>query len=191
MPKKERPMLGFLFGFNARIGRLQYFLGSVALAIFMTMIIFAITSSAIHGSIGAHGAHGSAREFVASLKWPLIGVGAIFLLISFMLQSMRFRDIGWDPVCVIPAWIAIVVIDALVAARFPALSIGRDHHGTIIGAVVNLGLFLALLFWPGCDFEVPPTFRMPDLKAAPPVRQQDDASARLARITAGQFGRRA
>ena len=130
-------MLGFLFGFNARIGRLQYFLGSVALAIFMTMIIFAITSSAIHGSIGAHGAHGSAREFVASLKWPLIGVGAIFLLISFMLQSMRFRDIGWDPVCVIPAWIAIVVIDALVAARFPALSIGRDHHGTIIGAVVK------------------------------------------------------
>ncbi len=102
-------MLGFLFGFNARIGRLQYFLGSVALAIFMTMVIFAIAFSAVHGSPGLHG---SARAIVLSqLKWPLIAVGAIFLLMSFMLQSMRFRDIGWDPVCVIPGWIALEQAD--------------------------------------------------------------------------------
>jgi uncharacterized membrane protein YhaH (DUF805 family) len=186
-------MLGFLFGFNARIGRLQYFLGTIALAIFMTMMIFAIVFSAAHSSVGPHGSvglHGSTREIMASLKWPLIGVGAIFLLISFMLQSMRFRDIGWDQVCVIPAWIAVVVVDGLVAARFPALSIGQDHHGTIVGAVVNLGLFLALIFWPGGGEEVPPpTFRMPDLQAAP-VRRQDGAPERLARITEGQFGRR-
>jgi uncharacterized membrane protein YhaH (DUF805 family) len=98
-------MLGLVFGFNARIGRLQYFLGSVALAIFITMVIFAIAFSAVHGSPGLHA---SAREILLSqLKWPLIAVGAIFVLMSFMLQSMRFRDIGWDPVCVIPGWIAL------------------------------------------------------------------------------------
>ena len=181
-------MLGFLFGFNARIGRQQYFLASVGLAIFMTIMIFAITFSAIHGSLGLHG---SAREIVMSqLKWPLIGVGAIFLLISFMLQSMRFRDIGWDPVCVIPGWIALVIVDGLVATRFPALSLGHEHHGTIVGAVVNLGLFLALVFWPSGSDEGPsPTFRAPDMQAAP-LRRQDGASARIARITEGQFGRR-
>jgi uncharacterized membrane protein YhaH (DUF805 family) len=181
-------MLGFLFGFNARIGRLQYFLGSVGLAIFMTIVIFAIAFSAVHGSPGPHG---SAREIMLSqLKWPLIAVGGIFLLMSFMLQSMRFRDIGWDPVCVIPGWIALVVIDRLIATKFPALSIGHEHHGTIVGVVVNFGLVMALVFWPGGGGEdSPPAFRTLDVPVAP-LRRQDGASARIARITDGQFGRR-
>ena len=40
---------------------------------------------------------------------------------TFTLQSMRIRDIGWDPVCVIPAWIAIVIVDKVVAGRIPGL----------------------------------------------------------------------
>jgi uncharacterized membrane protein YhaH (DUF805 family) len=181
-------MLGFLFGFNARIGRLQYFLGSVGLAIFMTMVIFAIAFSAVHGSPGLHGSAG--EILLTQLKWPLIAVGAIFLLMSFMLQSMRFRDIGWDPVCVIPGWIALVVIDRLIATKFPALSIGHEHHGTIVGAVVNFGLVVALVFWPsGSGENSSPTFRAADTPA-PPLRHQDGASERIARITDGQFGRR-
>jgi uncharacterized membrane protein YhaH (DUF805 family) len=183
-------MLDFLFGFNARIGRLHYFLGSVGLAIFMTMVIFAIAFSAVHGSPGLHG---SAREILLSqLKWPLIATGVIFVLISLTLQSMRFRDIGWDPVCVIPGWIALVVIDKLIATRFPALSLGHEHHGTLVGAVVNLGLFLALVFWPSGSDEGPSlTFGSPRIPEAP-SRHQDGASpsARISRITNGQFGRR-
>jgi hypothetical protein len=181
-------MLGLVFGFNARIGRLQYFLGSVALAIFITMVIFAIAFSAVHGSPGLHA---SAREILLSqLKWPLIAVGAIFVLISFMLQSMGFRVIGWDPVCVIPGWIALVVIDKVIATKFPALSIGHEHHGTIVGAVVNFGLVMALVFWPsGSGADAPLAYRPPEIPAAP-LRRQDGASARLARISEGRFGRR-
>jgi uncharacterized membrane protein YhaH (DUF805 family) len=183
MGEKERPMLGFLFGFNARIGRLTYFLSSIGLAIFMAMVVLAIVFSAIHGSSGLHG---SVREILLShAKWPLIGTGAISLLISLMLQSMRFRDIGWDPVCVIPAWIAFVIIDTLIATKFPNLSVG--HHGTIVGAVVNFGLCMALIFWPGgSDEGSSPKFGMPEA----PSRRQDTASERIARVTNRQFGRR-
>ena len=37
-------MLGFLFGFNARLRRLQFFLATIAVAILMTAICFAIFS---------------------------------------------------------------------------------------------------------------------------------------------------
>jgi uncharacterized membrane protein YhaH (DUF805 family) len=183
LAKKERPMLGFLFGFNARIGRLAYFLSSIGLGIFMAMLVVAIVFSVIHGS---RGLHGSVSEILLSqAKWPLIITGAIYLLISLTLQSMRFRDIGWDPVCVIPAWIALLIIDKLIATKFPNLSVG--HHGTIVGAVVNFGLYMALLFWPGSGDEgSSPPLRMPE---APP-RRQDAASERIARITNGEFGRR-
>ena len=37
---------------------------------------------------------------------------------TFTLQSMRIRDIGWDPVCVIPAWIAILIVERSSRAKF-------------------------------------------------------------------------
>ena len=37
-------MLGFLFGFNARLGRMHFFLALIALAVVMTAICFAIAS---------------------------------------------------------------------------------------------------------------------------------------------------
>jgi uncharacterized membrane protein YhaH (DUF805 family) len=181
-------MLGYLFGFNARIGRLHYFLSSVALAVAMTVVIFALTMTAFRGIPKA--THVSYDQ----VGWPLLTVAAIFILMTFSLQSMRFRDIGWDPVCVIPGWIALAVIDHMVAIRFPAWSIGHEHKGTTIGAVVNLGLFLALTFWPGADYEAAaPTFgtlpRTPDT----PAHSQGAASPaadRIARAAGGGFGRR-
>lgn len=35
--------------------------------------------------------------------------------------------------------------------RFPHLAMGHEQTGTIAGAIVNLVLTLALLFWPGRD----------------------------------------
>jgi hypothetical protein len=62
---------------------------------------------------------------------------------------MRFRDIDWDPVCVVPAWIALMIVDYVVAMKFPHLAMGQEHTGTIVGGIANLVLTLALLFWPG------------------------------------------
>lgn len=181
-------MLGFLFGFNARIGRLHYFLSSVALAIAMTIVIFAIAAATYRGM-----PKGVAASY-DQLGWPLLAVAVIFILMTLSLQSMRFRDIGWDPVCVIPGWIALAVIDHVIATRFPAWSIGHEHTGTIVGALVNLGLFLALAFWPGADYEAAaPTFGAPPRTPDAPARSRGAASPaadRIARVAGGGFGRR-
>ncbi len=128
-------MLGFLFGFNARIGRLHYFLSSVALAIAMAIGIFAIAATAFRGT-----PKGMPLSF-DQLGWPLLVVAAIFILMTLTLQSMRFRDIGWDPVCIIPGWIALAVVDHVIATRFPAWSIGHEHEGPSSAPWSTLGFF--------------------------------------------------
>ena len=92
-------MLGFLFGFNARLGRLHYFLATIGLAVLMTAICFAIATYLIHSTPRAML---SPESLIKS--WPAIGGIVFFIWMSFTLQSMGVRDIGWDPVCVIPAW---------------------------------------------------------------------------------------
>jgi uncharacterized membrane protein YhaH (DUF805 family) len=119
-------MLGFLFGLNARLGRLQFFLASIALAIVMTVICFGIALVAIE-----HTSPSMLRPEDLLASWPTIAAIVVFGLATFTLQSMRIRDIGWDPVCVVPAWIALMIIDRLVATRFPAWvdRAGASGHG--------------------------------------------------------------
>jgi amino acid transporter len=124
-------------------------------------------------------------------SWQVIAAAILFIWLSFTLHSMRIRDIGWDPVCVIPGWIVVAIIDGLVASKIPAIALG-GQHGTIVGALVNLALFLALLFWPSSEHDDSATpsggsFRMPDL----PSRSPAAATSRVARVANGEFGRRA
>ena len=98
-------MLDYLFGFNARLGRLHFFLATIALAVAATL----------------------------------------------NLQAMRLRDIGWDPICVIVGWIAIEIIDGIIAMKVPSLSLGPGHHGTVLASIVNLVMGGLLLFWPSSD----------------------------------------
>lgn len=179
-------MLGYLFGFNTRIGRLKFFLCSVGLGFVVALTVFAITGTTYHSM---------PKGMLLSLdqmKGPLIVVGVMFWLVTFMLQSMRFRDIGWDPLCVIPLWIALIVVDRVIAAKIPAVSLGHDHPGTIVGALTNLALVLALTFWPGGSHETE-TFDMPPQTPDATPRRQDGASlaaSRIARVAGGEFGRR-
>src|SRR4030081_1449862 len=109
-------MLGFLFGFDARLGRMHYFLATIALAVVMTAICFVIAGYVIQNT---------PKEMLSTaslLGWPVIAAVAFFGWMTFTLQSMRIRDIGWDPVCVIPGWIALLIVDKLVASRIPAWS---------------------------------------------------------------------
>ncbi len=144
--EKVMPMLGFLFGLNARLSRLQFFLASIALAIVMTAICFFVAAYAFADVPPA-----TLRPEDLMTSWPTIAAIGFFMLATVTLQSMRVRDIGWDPVCVIPAWIALMIVDHVVATRFPALSFGHEHAGTALGGLVNLALMLALLFWPSAD----------------------------------------
>lgn len=180
-------MLGFLFGFNARLGRMNYFLATIALAVVMTAICFAIASYAYQ-----HGPNGTFSP-ESLMGWPAIAAIVFFAWMTFTLQSMRIRDIGWDPVCVIPAWIAILIVDMIVAGKIPAWSVGQEHHGTALGALINLVLFLALLFWPSADYVSPTSGGMPRKPDRPPPvpRGGSVAASRIARVTGAEFGRRA
>jgi uncharacterized membrane protein YhaH (DUF805 family) len=177
-------MLGFMFGLNARLGRLHYFLSTIAVAVVMTAISFAIALSVYDTN-----AQGMPLSF-DTIKWPVIVAGVVFALISLTLQSMRIRDIGWDPVCVIPGWIAVLIIDIVIARKFPGWSLGPEHHGTAVGALVNLVLFLALLFWPSGDSDgSTPTFSetpRPSPRRGSPISIADERIARAG----GEFGRR-
>ncbi|WP_247499171.1 hypothetical protein [Bradyrhizobium sp. 149] len=134
-------MLGFVFGLNPRLGRLHFFLASVALAVVMTAICFGIAMAVLRNTSPS-----AIRPEDLMKSWAIIAAIVFFGAATFTLQSMRIRDIGWDPVCVIPAWIALMIVDHVVAGRFPAWAIGQEHQATAVGALVNLVLMLALMF---------------------------------------------
>ncbi|QPF88556.1 DUF805 domain-containing protein [Bradyrhizobium commune] len=171
-------MLGFLFGFNARLGRLQFFLASVALAIVMTAICFAIAMASLRTSSPA-----AVRPEDLMKNWAIIAAIVFFGLATFTLQSMRIRDIGWDPVCVIPAWFALMIVDHVAAGRFPAWAIGQEHQGTMVGGIVNLGLMLALTFWPSAGSEG--SYNNPFQPPARAANKPSMSSERLARVSQG------
>jgi uncharacterized membrane protein YhaH (DUF805 family) len=140
-------MLDYVFGLNARLGRLQFFLASVALAVVMTAICFAIVANGL-----VHFPRGSQpRLSWEIMTWPIICATAFFMLASFTLQAMRIRDIGWDPVCVIGGWIAVMIIDMILATKMPSLGLGPGHHATVVSSIANLVMTGILLFWPGND----------------------------------------
>ncbi|HEY3677146.1 MAG TPA: hypothetical protein VGL45_00395 [Bradyrhizobium sp.] len=180
-------MLGFIFGLNARLGRLHYFLASLAAGVAMTvlciLVVLAVFQSLPRGGQLSYDA----------VKWPIIGLVVLFCLISFTLQSMRIRDIGWDPVCVVPTWIALMAIDFAVARKFPGLAVGREHYGTIVGGLFNFGMTLALLFWPSGDHDGSADFSEPAYRPDPPSRGSRTTPAMTDRIAraSGEFGRRA
>lgn len=171
-------MLGFVFGLNARLGRLHFFLATVALAIVMTAICFAIAMAVLRTTSPS-----LVRPEDLTHHRAIIAAMIFFGVATFMLQSMRIRDIGWDPVCVIPAWIALMIVDHVVAGRFPAWAIGAEHQGTMVGGLVNLGLLLVLTFWPSAGSGGVYTNPF-----EPPARAAGKSSAsdqRLARVSQG------
>lgn len=171
-------MLGFVFGLNARLGRLHFFLASVALAIVMTAICFAIAMAVLRTTSPS-----MIRPEDLTRNWAIIAAMIFFGLATFTLQSMRIRDIGWDPVCVIPGWIALMIVDHLVAGRFPAWTIGEEHQATMVGGLVNLALMLALMFWPSGDSEE--SYTNPFKPPAPTVKNPSTSNQRLARVSQG------
>jgi uncharacterized membrane protein YhaH (DUF805 family) len=177
-------MLGFLFGFNVRLGRMNYFLATIALAVVMTAICFVIAMLLFQQTPS------EMLPSALTMSWPVIAAMVFFGWMTFTLQAMRIRDIGWDPVCVIPAWIAILMVDHVVAGRVPAWAFGQEHQGTIVGGLVNLVLLLAMMFWPGGDHVASASGEMPD-RPSRGVDAHAPTAARIARATGGDFGRRA
>lgn len=97
-------MLGALFLFYGRIGRLQYFLWS---AIFAPLALFAVWLLLSFTSVFEEGEQSAALSFFAIFGLPLV----VFLWAELSLQATRVRDIGWRPGIIIPALIAINLVN--------------------------------------------------------------------------------
>src|ERR1700758_3715783 len=160
--QRECAMLDLLFGFNVRIGRLKFFLLSIALGVLYGLVAIPVAYYAYK-----HGMLNTPPRSVWSAGWPIVAFVGFCMAGNLMLASMRFRDIGWDPVIVIPCWIAVMVIDPLMASHVPAMALPK-HDATVAGALINLGLYVILLFWPGGDHAGSPS--MFDGPAAAPPR---------------------
>jgi len=177
-------MLDMLFGFNARLGRLKFFLFSMLLGLVNGIIVIPVGYYAYkHGLL-----HGAMPKSIWSLGWPIIAFVGFCMAGNFMLAAMRFRDIGWDPIIMVSCWIAVIAVDPLIASRVPAMALEK-HDGTVVGGLINFGLIVILLFWPSGDHAFsPPVFDDP---APSPSRPSNSpvSSERIARATA-QFGRR-
>lgn len=179
-------MLNYLFGFNARIGRLAFVFCSFVIGCGYVMLVYGITGNAL----------ASGRMDVllaqASSNGPLVIGFYVMLAISFMLQSMRIRDIGWDPVCVMIGWVALVMLDRVVAGRFPEYALTYQHTNTVIGAFANGALMLMLFFWPGARAEDAPLPGETDDGSAGAWRKSSApaATSRITRVASGEFGGR-
>lgn len=178
-------MLGFLFGFNARLGRLHFLLSTIVVTIMMVAVYIAAITYAFQTT--------PKGTIPSPTSGPIFAAAILYAWLTLTLQSMRIRDIGWDPVCVIPAWIAVAMIDGVVATKIPAMSLGHEH-GTIVGALVNLSLILALLFCPSGEHDSPARtsdelFRKPDVPLPSPVAAAPTAPP-ISRAANGGFGRR-
>ncbi|MBR0869923.1 hypothetical protein JQ633_06110 [Bradyrhizobium tropiciagri] len=171
-------MLNYIFGFNARMGRLAFFFSSFVIGCGYIVLVFGVTGSTANGRTDVLLAQ------AANSTPLLIGFYAV-LAITFMLQSMRIRDIGWDPVCVMVGWVALVVIDRLVAGRYPEYALTYQNNSTVVGAFVNSALMLVLLFWPGHSDELPADDAGDDASwrrsSTPGV-----ATSRIARVAGGE-----
>ncbi|GKQ51553.1 hypothetical protein [Bradyrhizobium sp. Ce-3] len=178
-------MLNYIFGFNARMGRLAFFFCGFVAGIGFLMLVYGIT-----GNAPASGRSDVLLAQAASSR-ALIFAFYGMLVVCFMLQSMRVRDIGWDPVCVMAAWIALMVLDRAVAGRFPEYALTYQHTTTVVGATVNGVMNLVLMFWPGSghSHDAAP---LPRESSSDGTFQRDSAPAaagsRVARIANGEFG---
>ena len=188
---REAPMLEAVFSFRGRLGRLQYFVGGLALgmAIIVPLVMIGVSMFA-HGGVGAKPPLGLLALF-ALVAVPL------FLWISLSLQARRLRDIGWNPLYVIPAVFAVDLIDQTIARLAPALAVSKISHQTVVGLLINLAFGCALLFWPGrteddapSDYE--PNWQQPSEPPPPapaaPIRAPMPASRPVSATPT--FGRR-
>jgi uncharacterized membrane protein YhaH (DUF805 family) len=137
-------MLGTVFGFGGRIGRLAYFGWSVATGLVAGLCITLGALGFVAGfAKGSGGSLASAGLAVAIGLIPLLWMSAA-------LTTKRLRDAGFPPGIVLPLMSVFSVFDATVLSGElggQPLVTGMFHHSPT-GLAVK-GLFvLVLLFWP-------------------------------------------
>ena len=135
--------MSILFGFAGRIGRLGYCLMSLAIGVVAAMLI-----GLILGFMAPHYPDFGPRNIPTPiLATVVLIVGPIIVWFSLVLNARRFRDMGWPPIQAIIGWLAVNILDKLVAMLVPTVALASGN-GTVLGLAINLFIIGALLFWP-------------------------------------------
>jgi len=128
-------MLHNILGFGGRLGRLEFFLSCLALGFLVMLLVLALIAGfAPHFERGAKSLPPGLMVAFYVIVMP------IYLWFGLALQAKRLRDMGWNPLYVIPGSIAAFTIMALLSPFVPGLA--------ALSMVLNLLLGLCLLFWP-------------------------------------------
>lgn len=149
-------MLGYLFLFHGRMGRLQYALWAWLFVPLIFILAFIVGGFVIAFGVGLH---------YDDLKTAMFALaGLLFAVLTWMelsLQAVRIRDIGWKAGAIIPIVIAVNFIDLGVAYAIPALADDTGLH-TIVPSVLWMLYAAVLLFTPTDGQEILP-FIIPGL----------------------------
>jgi uncharacterized membrane protein YhaH (DUF805 family) len=142
-------MLASIFSFRGRINRLQYFGGLVGL--FVSFVVAGVLAFLCLGDL-------SELQQAPAKVLPVLLIALIVLpvwvWISFSLQARRIRDIGLNPLFVIPAYI---VFQAILQAMGTSMATGpAGSLASVASMMVDLAYSLALLFWPGRQQDAQP-----------------------------------
>jgi len=117
-----------VFRFRGRLNRRHYFLGNFAIG-----GVLALLGAALIGfsELAPNAQPTLAMDIDAAL---LVIAAPIAVWIALSLQTRRLRDIGLEPMIVIPLWIA---------------TLGLAQSWPMIAASISLALFGCLYAWPG------------------------------------------
>jgi uncharacterized membrane protein YhaH (DUF805 family) len=142
-------MFSAVFSFHGRLNRIQYFLGSWGLGTVMIVLVVVLLASVGAMSGGRTPGPAALMQLGVTALLALLVIAPIYFWISFSLQARRFRDIGWEPVFIIPAWIGAGIVDRLAVMGAPQIAVIEGSGVSWFGLLLNLGLAGCLLFWPG------------------------------------------
>lgn len=191
-------MLAAIFSFRGRLNRIQYFLGCWGLGAALVVLAVILLIGALSGRSPSQPQNMASLGLTA--LFCIVVLGPLYLWVSLSLQARRFRDIGWEPTVVIPAWIGLDLLDRLAVWAAPPIAVTPESGVSWLGLPLNLGLACCLLFWPGrAAFDVAAVFDdvpPPSQPSAPPRDQPALAraafapTARAASTAPAGFGRR-
>lgn len=129
-------MFHTILGFGGRMGRLEFFLACLGLGFLMGLLVFALIAG-----FQPHIERGGKPSFPTGLIIVLVVVVLpIYLWFGLAFQAKRLRDMGWNPLYVIPGSIAAFTIMALLSPFVPGLA--------LVSLLLNFLQVLCLFFWP-------------------------------------------
>lgn len=142
--------IGEFFGFEGRISRLGYFWRSLALGVGVVTLALG----------GAAGLTMLVRplglgDYEEGSRWLTIAVALVALWSSFALASRRLRDMGLEPVHIVPLFAALWVVNTELLQ--PLSRLRPDSFGLLEGswAMLQIIAALPLLLWPGRPARAP------------------------------------